>query len=265
MSYKKNSITIKKYANRRLYNTATSSYVTLEDLSLMVKNNEDFNVYDAKSSEDITRSVLAQIIMEEENKSGQQNLLPTSFLRQLIGFYGNSLQWMVPKYLEQSMEALTGNQDQIQDYFKTTMGSVFPFGTTFEEMSKQNMSMFENTMRMISPFGTGLNLNTEAKEQSNNVSKTPSCPVSSCSTQKKRKETTPSCSISPKKETSKVTSITNLKSKKEEKKAKKKSKKVETPMPNVAKAASSNTGADDMQQKIANLQRQLADLAKSRA
>ncbi|MGE4351979.1 MAG: polyhydroxyalkanoate synthesis repressor PhaR, partial [Bdellovibrionales bacterium] len=86
----KQTVTIKKYANRRLYNTATSSYVTLEDLSSMVKEGCDFNVYDAKTSEDITRSVLTQIIMEEENKIGQQNLLPINFLRQLIGFYGDS-------------------------------------------------------------------------------------------------------------------------------------------------------------------------------
>src|SRR5439155_18414090 len=98
-------VTIKKYANRRLYNTGTSTYVTLEDLASMVKGGEDFVVYDAKSGEDITRSVLAQIIFEQENKEGQ-NLLPINFLRQLIRFYGDSMQMLVPRYLEISLESL---------------------------------------------------------------------------------------------------------------------------------------------------------------
>src|ERR1700749_3674157 len=110
MSDGKQSITIKKYANRRLYNTSTSTYVTLNDLAKMVKDGVEFNVYDAKSSEDLTRSVLTQIIVEEEGKAGQ-NLLPISFLRQLIGFYGDNMQWMVPKYLEQSMQTLSSNQE----------------------------------------------------------------------------------------------------------------------------------------------------------
>ena len=154
MSDAKQAITIKKYANRRLYNTSTSSYVTLGDLAKMVKEGVEFNVYDAKTSEDLTRSVLTQIIVEEEGKAGQgQNLLPISFLRQLIGFYGDNMQWMVPKYLEQSMEALSTNQDKIRGYFQNTFGGMFPFGSTLEEMSKQNMAMFERTMRMFTPFG----------------------------------------------------------------------------------------------------------------
>ncbi len=148
----KQSITIKKYANRRLYNTATSSYVTLETLAGMVKEGIEFNVYDAKTSEDITRSVLTQIIVEEEGKSGQQCLLPISFLRQLISFYGANMQWLVPKYLEHSMESLSKNQDQLTNYFQTTFGNMFPFGSTLEEMGKQNMAMFENAMRLFSPF-----------------------------------------------------------------------------------------------------------------
>ncbi|MBI1206155.1 MAG: polyhydroxyalkanoate synthesis repressor PhaR [Azospirillum sp.] len=143
-------ITIKKYANRRLYNTATSSYVTLDHLSHMVKEGSDFVVYDAKTGEDITRSVLTQIIVEEESKG--QNLLPISFLRQLIGFYGDSMQWMVPSYLEYSMQAFARNQEQIRDYFQTTLGGIFPFGG-FEEMSKHNLVLFERAMRMFSPFG----------------------------------------------------------------------------------------------------------------
>src|SRR5205807_57190 len=126
----KPQITIKKYANRRLYNTATSSYVTLDDLSQMVKEGSEFVVYDAKSGEDITRSVLTQIIVEEEQKG--QNLLPISFLRQLIGFYGDSMQFLVPGYLEQAMTAFAKNQEQMRTSLRSTFG-IFPFGQ-FEEM-----------------------------------------------------------------------------------------------------------------------------------
>ncbi len=142
-------ITIKKYANRRLYNTATSSYVTLDHLCQMVKDGVDFVVYDAKTGEDITRSVLTQIIVEEESKG--QNLLPISFLRQLIGFYGDNMGWVVPRYLEYSMQSLARNQEQMRDYFQNTLGGMFPFGT-FEEVGKQNLAMFERAMRMFTPF-----------------------------------------------------------------------------------------------------------------
>lgn len=142
-------VTIKKYANRRLYNTATSSYVTLDHLCQMVKDGTDFVVYDAKTGDDITRSVLTQIIVEEESKG--QNLLPIPFLRQLISFYGDNMQWLVPRYLEHSMKSFTGNQEKMREYFQTTFGSMFPFGS-FEEMSKQNLAMFERAMRMFSPF-----------------------------------------------------------------------------------------------------------------
>ncbi len=141
--------TIKKYANRRLYNTATSSYVTLDHLSQMVKDGTEFVVYDAKTGEDITRSVLTQIIVEEENKG--QHLLPISFLRHLISFYGDSLQGLVPRYLEHSMHAFARNQEQMRHYMQDTLDGLFPFGQ-FEEMSKQNMALFENAMRMFSPF-----------------------------------------------------------------------------------------------------------------
>ena len=146
-------VTIKKYANRRLYNTATSSYVTLDHLCQMVKEGTDFVVYDAKTGEDITRSVLTQIIVEEEGKSGQ-NMLPVSFLRQLIGLYGDSLQGMVPRYLEFSMKAFGRNQEQMRNYLFTvhdTFGGLFPFGP-FEEMGKRNMQMFEQAMNMFSPY-----------------------------------------------------------------------------------------------------------------
>lgn len=143
-------ITIKKYANRRLYNTATSSYVTLDHLCQMVQDDVDFVVFDAKSGDDITRQVLTQIIVEEESKG--QNLLPINFLRQLISFYGDSMQWMVPRYLEHMMEAFAQNQDRMRQSMQETLGGMFPFGN-LEEVGKQNMALFESAMRMFSPFG----------------------------------------------------------------------------------------------------------------
>ncbi len=139
-------VTIKKYANRRLYNTATSSYVTLDDLCQMVKDGVDFIVFDAKSGDDITRPVLTQIIVEEESKG--QNLLPISFLRQLIAFYGDSLQAVVPGYLEQSMAQFAQNQERMRQYIQEAFDGIFPFGS-FEEMGRQNMAMFERTMKMF--------------------------------------------------------------------------------------------------------------------
>jgi polyhydroxyalkanoate synthesis repressor PhaR len=145
-------ITIKKYANRRLYNTGTSTYVTLEDLATMVKEGEDFLVYDAKTGDDITRSVLAQIIFEQENKAGQ-NLLPTTFLRQLIRFYGDSMQMVVPKYLEASIEMLTKEQEKFRQQLTSAFGSG-PFAP-LEEQVRRNMEIFERTFSMFKPFGIG--------------------------------------------------------------------------------------------------------------
>ena len=145
-------VVIKKYANRRLYNTATSAYVTLDHLSTMVKSKIDFVVYDAKSGEDITRPVLTQIIFEEESKGGQ-TLLPIPFLRQLISFYGDSLQGVVPQYLEMSMTQFARNQEQMRKYMQNAFG-FNPF-QQFESMGKQNMAMFENAMRMFNPFAAG--------------------------------------------------------------------------------------------------------------
>ena len=153
MAKDKEPTTIKKYANRRLYNTGTSTYVTLEDLADMLKSDEDFVVVDAKTGEDITRSVLTQIIVEEESKG--QNMLPINFLRQLISLYGDNLQFLVPRYLEQSMESFSKNQDQIRDYMKESFGGIFPL-ERFEEMSKQNMVFFEQAMRMWNPFKAGV-------------------------------------------------------------------------------------------------------------
>lgn len=157
---------IKKYANRRLYNTATSCYVTLEHLCQMVKDGIDFVVYDAKSGDDITRSVLTQIIVEEESKG--QNLLPISFLRQLIGLYGNNMQWMVPRYLDMSMSSFSQNQEKMQQVLNDAFGGLFPFSGSLEEMGKQNVAMFERTMKMFTQFsekeGEGADRPSEAAQ-----------------------------------------------------------------------------------------------------
>ncbi len=145
-------VVIKKYANRRLYNTATSAYVTLDHLAQMVKEKTDFVVYDAKTGDDITRPVLTQIIFEEESKGGQ-TLLPIPFLRQLISFYGDSLQGVVPQYLEMSMAQFARNQEQMRKYLQNAFG-FNPF-QQFEAMGKQNMAMFEHAMRMFNPFQQG--------------------------------------------------------------------------------------------------------------
>jgi polyhydroxyalkanoate synthesis repressor PhaR len=143
-----NAVVIKKYANRRLYNTATSTYVTLDDLAEMVKKGTDFVVYDAKSGEEITRSVLTQIIFEEEGKG--QNLLPIKFLRQLIRFYGDSMQAFVPGYLEMSLESLTREQDKLRSQLAEIWGAD-PF-KAMQEQTERNMAMFHDAMRMFNPF-----------------------------------------------------------------------------------------------------------------
>lgn len=148
----RDAITIKKYANRRLYNTATSSYVTLDHLCQMVKDGVDFVVFDAKTGEDITRAVLTQIIVEEESKG--QNLLPIGFLRQLISFYGDNLQMVVPGYLESSMAAFAQNQERMRSYMEEAFGGMYPFGS-IEDMTKRNLAMLEQAMTMFAPQGGG--------------------------------------------------------------------------------------------------------------
>ena len=143
-------VVVKKYANRRLYNTEASSYVTLDHLAAMVKEGRDFVVYDAKTGEDITRQVLTQIIMEEESKGS--SLLPIGFLRQLISFYGDNMQALVPRYLEQTMSAFARQQEQMRQAMRTTMEGLFPFAPNFEEMGKQNMAMMERALSMWAPF-----------------------------------------------------------------------------------------------------------------
>jgi len=141
-------VVIKKYANRRLYNTASSSYVTLEHLSEMVKQGVDFVVYDAKTNEDITRSVLSQIIFEEEGKG--QSLMPIQFLRQLIGFYGNSMQSFLPSYLELSLASFTEQQERMRTQLQT-LGQGAGIGA-FDAQIQQNMALFDRAMKMFSPF-----------------------------------------------------------------------------------------------------------------
>ncbi len=149
-------VVIKKYANRRLYNTKTSSYVTLDHLCEMVKKGAEFEVRDARTGEDITRSVLTQIIFEEEAKG--QNLLPIRFLRQLIGFYGDSLQAFVPGYLDMSMENFSRQQGEM----RSRMAQAFGAGPqALQEMTRQNLALFEKTMRMFSPFGAAMTRESE--------------------------------------------------------------------------------------------------------
>jgi polyhydroxyalkanoate synthesis repressor PhaR len=157
MTSEKAPVTIKKYANRRLYNTGTSAYVTLEDLAVMVKRGEDFVVFDAKSGEEITRSVLTQIIFEQEGKGGQ-SLLPIAFLRQLIRFYGDSMQMMVPSYLEFSLDKLTSEQEAFRDQCATAFGvaplanAARPIIGQIEEQTRKNMAMFRQALSMFPPF-----------------------------------------------------------------------------------------------------------------
>jgi polyhydroxyalkanoate synthesis repressor PhaR len=158
MATEKKPTVIKKYANRRLYDTGTSTYVTLEDLAAMVKRGEDFVVSDAKSGEDITRPVLTQIIFEQEGKDGQ-SLLPIAFLRQLIRFYGDSMQMLVPSYLEFSIDKLTKEQQKFRDQFTSALPAG-PFAEptraafqAMEEQTRKNMAVFRQALTMFNPFG----------------------------------------------------------------------------------------------------------------
>jgi polyhydroxyalkanoate synthesis repressor PhaR len=263
------SVVIKKYANRRLYNTATSTYVTLEDLATMVKKGVEFNVYDAKSNEDITRSVLTQIIVEEEGKAGQ-NLLPISFMRRLIGFYGDNMQWLVPKYLEHSMQSLSKNQEQIRDYFQTTLGGMFPFGSTLEQMSKQNLAMFERTMRMFTPFTAP---GSEGESRKEGAEATPSAAAPESQEEPSTAAAAPSATPIGKKKGRTEADDKNEEQEKAEEDAftpassRNAGKKIAAvPTPETARAtAQSAVGGDDVQNKIAALQRQLSDLTKNKA
>ena len=148
---KKEPVVVKKYANRRLYNTETSTYVTLEDLAGMVRSERDFVVYDAKSGDDLTHAVLTQIIVEQESRAGTETLLPVPFLRQLIRFYGDTMQRMVPSYLQVSLDSLTREQDRFRKQFTTAFT---PHGAfeAYQEHARKNLLLFEQAMAMFTPF-----------------------------------------------------------------------------------------------------------------
>jgi polyhydroxyalkanoate synthesis repressor PhaR len=158
---RREAVVIKKYANRRLYNTETSSYVTLEDLAQMVRSDKEFVVYDAKSGDDLTHSVLTQIIVEQESRSGGQALLPIPFLRQLIRFYDDSLARMVPGYLQMSLETLTREQERFRSQIQTAWGGNAWGANAFEayqEHTRRNLALFEQAMRLWTPFGPGVGI-----------------------------------------------------------------------------------------------------------
>ena len=172
---------IKKYANRRLYDTGRSSYVTLDDLCEMVQEGHDFVVQDAKSGEDLTRSVLTQIIVEQESRG--QNLLPTNFLRQLIGFYGDNIQSVVPNYLEHTLDILAKNQEQLRDNINksiegmntiapmNSMGVFSKMPTSLEELNKHNIDMFQRTMKMFTPFAATGGSDSDKEERAKEIKK----------------------------------------------------------------------------------------------
>lgn len=154
-------VIIKKYANRRLYNTGTSAYVTLDDLAEMVRREHDFEVYDAKTGEDLTHSVLTQIIVEQESKSNE-NLLPIGFLRQLIRFYGNSMERLVPSYLEYSLDTLAREQEKYRQQFADTFGSAAL--EAMQEQTLKNLAVFGQALNMFAPFTSFASVSAAAKE-----------------------------------------------------------------------------------------------------
>lgn len=149
-------VTIKKYANRRLYDTESSTYITLDRLAQMVRDGREFEVVDAKSGDDITRQVLTQIIVEEEARG--TTMLPINFLKQLIGLYGNSMQNFVPQYLEAAMDAFQRNQSAVEDAFG---------GNVFADIAKRNMAMFEDASRAFT--GGKASTKSDAKQPNNDV------------------------------------------------------------------------------------------------
>lgn len=168
---------IKKYANRRLYDTGRSSYVTLDDLAEMIRDGYDFVVYDAKSGEDITHSVLSQIVLEKETTNGGPSLLPEGFMRKLIGFYGDKMQGLVPNYLESTLDLFVKNQEQMREQINKSLEGMTSMQGMFqipgmEELGRQNRAMIERTMKMFTPLGmpglggtSGENREESEKEQ----------------------------------------------------------------------------------------------------
>jgi len=172
---KKEPVVIKKYANRRLYNTETSTYVTLDDLAVMVKGERDFVVFDAKSGDDLTHSVLTQIIVDQESRMGSQTLLPIPFLRQLIRFYGDSIERLVPSYLQASLDTLTKEQERFRKSFAGAFTAAGAF-EAYQEQARKNLAMFEQAMLMFSPFGH--NKSTGAGGKPDEEAKKPEAPRS---------------------------------------------------------------------------------------
>jgi polyhydroxyalkanoate synthesis repressor PhaR len=161
---------VKKYANRRLYDTGRSSYVTLEDLAEMVREGIDFKVVDAKSNKDLTQSVLTQIIVEQESKEDSPNLLPQNFLKEIIKFYGGNMQAFLPTYLEQAMQNFVQSQGQMREQMEKSFGGMMPMSTMssmeqMEDMTKRNMEIMQKTMEMFIPFGTSTNNTTDSKKE----------------------------------------------------------------------------------------------------
>jgi polyhydroxyalkanoate synthesis repressor PhaR len=160
---KKEAVVIKKYANRRLYNTETSTYVTLEDLAKMVRGDRDFVVYDAKNGDDLTHAVLTQIIVEQESREGGQALLPIPFLRQLIRFYDDSIARMVPSYLQFSLEHLVKEQSRFREQFASAFSNPAAAFDFYQQQARQNMAMFEQAISMWASFGASGNKPGEAQ------------------------------------------------------------------------------------------------------
>lgn len=177
---KRDAVVIKKYANRRLYNTETSAYVTLDDLAAMVRSDRDFLVYDAKTGDDLTHSVLTQIIVEQEGRAGGQTLLPVPFLRQLIRFYDDSIGRMVPGYLQFSLETLVKEQDKMRSQFATAFTSPAAAFEAYNDQVRKNMLVFEQSLAMWNPFHvamhSGLNLKKDVPQAPAPVAVTPVVP-----------------------------------------------------------------------------------------
>lgn len=175
---KKESVVIKKYANRRLYNTETSTYVTLDDLAQMVRNDKDFVVYDAKSGDDLTHAVLTQIIVEQESREGGQTLLPIPFLRQLIRFYDDNIGTMVPSYLQFSLENLVKEQEKFRSMFASAFSNPAAAFEAYQDQARKNMAMFEQAMTMWTSFGGAANPQAKRVAEAQAAGKDPSAATS---------------------------------------------------------------------------------------
>lgn len=187
----KEAVVIKKYANRRLYNTETSTYVTLEDLANMVRSDRDFNVFDAKTGADLTHTVLTQIIVEQESR-GEQTLLPTPFLRQLIRFYDDGLSRMVPGYLQFSLEALAKEQERFRNQFSSSFGNPTAAFDAYQDQARRNMEIFEKAMSLWTPFSNDKGDGTDGNTASPTAQASTGTSQSSAKQRTKEKDSQPS-------------------------------------------------------------------------